>query len=81
MASTFQQVGNEVEYVSLLGHSLKLYKDTTQAKLDGERWGMNIHHTYHGEYLHSDTDTDSSDSPIIHIRDPAGNELTLDFNY
>ena len=75
---TFRANGaNEVEFVTLEGYNLKMYRDGTDPKLDNVTYGLNISRTYSGGYLWNDTNGDVS----INVKDPTGNELLLDFNY
>ncbi len=75
---TFQTNGaNEVEFVTLEGYNLKMYRDGSDPKLDNSVYGLNISRTYSGNYLWNDTHGDVS----IDVRDPSGNALLLDFNY
>ncbi|MFI4912052.1 MAG: LamG-like jellyroll fold domain-containing protein [Sedimentisphaeraceae bacterium JB056] len=68
---------NEVEFVTLGGRNLKMYRDGSDPKLDNSTYGLNISRTYSGNYLWNDTNGDVS----INIEDPDGNGLLLDFNY
>ncbi len=76
-AKTFSKVGTEVSFDTLDGYNLKMYTDGSASKLDGNTFGLNIGKTYDGYYLYNST----YDSPVIYVKDPNGNLLTLDFNY